>query len=98
MIWHIVRFDFSRLEPEVRADLDAQLAGLAELDMVAYLRVGPDLDDPGVTGLAVAFETKDELEAYRVHPDHLPVVAVIAAVDAAMVRIDMEVAGPVPRG
>ena len=90
MIWHIVRFDFTGIDDAVRDDIESQLAALDGLDEVAWLRLGHDVEDPHVTGLITAFRTADDLEAYRVHPEHVPVVAAIQAADVAVTRIDME--------
>jgi quinol monooxygenase YgiN len=89
MIWHIVRFDMSQLEEETRATLEEALEALAELDDVAWLRVARDVDDPTVTGLISAFADYDALERYRVHPDHLPVVARARELGIPAVRLDV---------
>lgn len=90
MIWHIVRFDCRALEPAVRDDLAARLAALEALDCVTWLRVGPDIDDPAVIGLLSAFEDLEALETYRVHPDHLPVVARVKELGIPVERLDVD--------
>lgn len=89
MIWHIVRFDLGGVDEATRADIEASLAGLAALDEVAWLRVARDLEEPAVTGLITAFADADALAAYRVHPDHVPVVAHIRELGVPAVRFDI---------
>lgn len=89
MIWHIVRFDMSALDEPTRGELEASLAALESLDEVAWLRLSRDVDEPGVTGLLTALEDHAALERYRVHPDHLPVVARIRALEVPTVRLDV---------
>lgn len=90
MIWHIVRCDFSSVDPAAREDLEAQLRALAAIDEVAWLRVGRDIADDDVTGLLTAFATSDDLERYRVHPDHTPVVARLRDAGVGLSRLDVE--------
>lgn len=90
MIWHVVRFDFTGIDDDVRADLEERLAGLAALDCVGFLRLGRDLDQPTVSGLLTGFAGTAELDAYRDHPDHVPVVAAIRDAGVAVTRIDVE--------
>lgn len=89
MIWHIVRFDLAGLDDATRTDIEASLAGLAALDEVAWLRVARDIEDPAITGLITVFEDVDALAAYRVHPDHVPVVARIRELGVPAVRLDI---------
>lgn len=89
MIWHIVRFDMSDVDPDTRAELEADLAGLAALEPVAWLRVERDLDDEGITGLVTGFATRRDLEAYRVHPDHVPIVERVRGLGIPLVRLDL---------
>lgn len=90
MIWHIVRFDFTGVDAAVREDLEDRLEALGGLDEVAWLRLSRDLDDGQVTGLITGFATYEDLEAYRNHPDHVPVVAAIRESGVATARIDLE--------
>lgn len=89
MIWHVVRFELGSLSEEVRTDVEAQLAALADLDVVSFLRVGRDIVDPSVTGLVVGLADEAALEAYRVHPDHQPVVQRITELEVPRVRLDI---------
>ena len=77
MLWHIVRFTFpAETGEEDRRALEADLAGLeAQIDVLRYLAVGRDLDDPAVTGLVTAVDDEQALAVYRDHPSHQPVVA-----------------------
>lgn len=89
MIWHIVRFDLGGVDPEVRAELEAALAGLDAIEEVAWLRVARDVEDPAVTGLITVFADHAALERYRVHPDHLPVVERLRALGVPAARLDI---------
>jgi hypothetical protein len=89
VIWHIVRFDMSSLDDDTRASLDADLAALQRLDCVEQLHVGPDLAEPHITGLVSAFADEAALDAYRVHPDHLPVVERVRSLNIPAVRLDI---------
>lgn len=90
MFWHIVRFDFSDVDEATRTDIEDQLAGLDSLDEVSWLRVGHDVTDAEVTAFVVAFATRDDYEAYRVHPDHVPVAMAIDTAEVHATRIDFE--------
>lgn len=89
MIWHVVRFDFSTLSEEVRSEVEAQMAALAEIDVVSFLRVGRDIVDPGVTGLVVGFANEAALAAYRDHRDHRPLVERVEELGIPRVRLDI---------
>lgn len=89
MIWHIVRFDFSGIDADTRADIERRLADLDAIDEVAWLRVARDIDDANVTGLMTGFASVEDLDTYRTHPDHLPVVGDIRDLEIAVSRIDI---------
>jgi hypothetical protein len=89
VIWHIVRFDFGDMAEDARERLEASLAGLTAIDEVAFLRLGRDLDDPAVTGLVTGFATPADLETYRVHPEHVPVVQALREAGVGVVRLDL---------
>lgn len=89
MIWHIVRFDFGGIDEVTRAELETQLAGLDHIAEVGFLRLARDLQDEDITGLITGFASADDLAAYRVHPDHVPVVEAIRGTAAEVVRLDI---------
>jgi hypothetical protein len=89
VIWHIVRFDMTDLDEAVRREVEASLAGLESLDEVRWLRVNRDVEDPNVTGLITVFDDVDALARYRVHPDHVPVVARIGELGIGTTRLDI---------
>lgn len=89
MIWHIVRFDLGSLDEATRREVEADLAALDRIPEVRWLRVARDVDEPTVTGLLTAFDDYAGLEAYRVHPEHLPVVARIRSLGIPAVRLDV---------
>ena len=89
MIWHIVRFEMGSLDDERRAELEEALRGLAAIEQVAWLRVSRDIDDPEVTGLITGFRDRDDLDVYREHPDHLPVLQRMRELRVPAVRLDV---------
>lgn len=90
MIWHLVRFDFSGTDDATRRRLEDRLADLAAIEEVAWLRVGRDLSEPGITGLITVFHSREDLESYRTHPEHVPVVEAIREAGVATTRVDLE--------
>lgn len=90
VIWHIVRFDLSSVDEATRTELEQQLAGLVHLDEVAWLTVARDLDAPEVTGLVTLFSSYEDLDAYRVHPQHVPVVERIRSLGIPVTRLDID--------
>ena len=89
MIWHIVRFDFTGIDADTRRDIEQRLAGLESIDVVGWLRVARDIDDEQVTGLLTGFATVADLDTYRTHPDHVPVVTDISSLGIGISRIDV---------
>lgn len=89
MIWHVVRFDFDGIDPATRAGIEERLAGLGDIDVVAWLRLARDLEQEHVTGLVTIFATVEDLATYRTHPDHLPVVRDIGALGVGVTRFDL---------
>ncbi len=94
MIWHIVTFDMAAVDDATRTELEARLAALVDLDVVVWLEVARDVDAPDTTGLLSVFTSYDDLETYRTHPDHLPVVQDIRALGIPVARLDVE--APLP--
>jgi Stress responsive A/B Barrel Domain len=89
--WHVVRFDFSGVAEEARRSLEARMSAFSSIPSLAWVLVGRDPDQPSVTGLLTAFRTVDDLEAYRVHPDHVAFGAALAAVPGVTVtRLDVD--------
>lgn len=95
MIWHVVRFDFDGVNESDRQEIEAGLEGLASIAQVAWLRVARDVEQPSVTGLLTAFRSPADLETYRTHPDHVPVVERIRALGVGASRFDIEVSDDV---
>jgi pyridoxine 5'-phosphate synthase PdxJ len=89
VIWHLVRFDLGHLDEDLRREVEADLAGLEDLDEVAWLRVARDVEQPEVTGLMTAFVDAEALATYRVHPRHVPVVERIRDLEVPTVRMDL---------
>jgi hypothetical protein len=89
VIWHIVRFDFTGVDGALRDDIEGRLRTLTSIDEVAFLRLARDIADDQVTGLITGFATIEDLDTYRVHPEHLPVVAAIREAGVATTRLDV---------
>ena len=89
MLWHVVRFELGHLDEDTRADLERQLAALVDLDVVRFLRLGRDVEDPAVTGLLVGLDDAAALAVYRDHPDHQPVVARVRELGVTATRLDV---------
>jgi hypothetical protein len=94
MLWHIVTFDMADVDAASRDQVEARLAGLADLDVVAWLEVARDVDTPTTTGMISLFESYADLEVYRTHPAHLPVVETIRGLGIPTSRLDVE--APLP--
>jgi hypothetical protein len=94
MIWHIVTFDMGAVDDATRTELEARLAALADLEVVQWLEVARDVDTPTTTGLLSLFNDYDDLEVYRTHPDHLPVVEDVRGLGIPVARLDVE--APLP--
>jgi hypothetical protein len=88
VIWHIARFDMSSLDDETREELEEQLAGLAVIDEVAFLRMARDLNEPNVTGFLTAFADLDAFARYEEHPVHVPVVTRVKELGLPVVHLD----------
>lgn len=96
MLWHVVKF---RYKPEIdaqrRAAFEDTLRGLAgAIESLRFVRVGPSIDEPDVVGLLTGFDDAGGLEAYKIHPAHLPVIAEAKAVSGEITRLDIETADP----
>ena len=89
MIWHIVRFDCSGIDEERRREIEASLDELGAIDVVEWIRVSRDVEEPSVTGLITAFADEQALAAYRVHPEHVPVVERIRDLGLPTTRLDL---------
>ncbi|MTV23965.1 hypothetical protein FTX61_00805 [Nitriliruptoraceae bacterium ZYF776] len=89
VLWHVVRFELGHLDEDTRADLERQLAALVDLDVVRFLRLGRDVEDPAVTGLLVGLDDAAALAVYRDHPDHQPVVARVRELGVTATRLDV---------
>lgn len=88
VIWHIARFDMSALDDPVRDELEAQMAGLAVIDEVAFLRMNRDINDPSVTCFLTAFADMDAFARYEAHPVHVPVVTRVQELPIPVVHLD----------
>lgn len=89
MIWHVVRFNFGHVDASIRDEAEGALAALVDLDMVEFLRVGRDIQDPGVTGLVSGFADEAALQAYAQHPEHVTVVRHLREHGVSAVLLDM---------
>ena len=98
MINHVVLFklnDYSKQEKQtVLAELKAALEGLTEkIKEVKYLEVGInyELEAKSYDLVLIShFESLDDLDVYRVHPEHLKVVKRIGETTSARAAVDYE--------
>lgn len=98
MVNHVVLFKLNdypaEKKKEIIAGLKLLLEGLREkIDVVKYLEVGVnhELDAKSYDiALISHFESFDDLEKYRVHPEHQKVVARITETTSARAAVDYE--------
>ena len=98
MINHIVLFklkDYSVSEKEiVLAELKELLEGLKnKITQVKYLEVGLSYEMDAKShdiALLSHFESVEDLDKYRIHPEHLKVVARIGEVTVSRAAVDYE--------
>ncbi len=99
MIRHIVIWRLRAEDQATRAaDVATIVAALSELPTVIpqirTLSVGPNIaDHPSNWDLALVidYNTRADLDAYRVHPEHLRVVQIVNARVSQRVSIDLEI-------
>ena len=73
MVWHTVRISFKAVPDDVRVDVEMRLAELPDVvPAIAWFRIGRDVTDPEVSLIVSAFETFEDLDSYRTHPNHRP--------------------------
>ena len=99
MIRHIVMFKLQRtgykatLE-EIKMDIKNRLEALpARIDVIRSMEVGINVvksDRAFDVALVSTFDNLDDLETYRVHPDHQEVVRYIATVRDQSASVDFE--------
>lgn len=95
MLIHVVSFKYKPETPATaRQDHVAALEGLKTLPGVLELAVGADVvQSPRSydTGLLVKFANRHALDAYAVHPEHVPVAELGRALASHIVAVDFEV-------
>lgn len=91
MLWHVVKFRYkAEIDAQRRDAFEDMLRGLAgAVETLRFVRVGPSMDEPDVVGLLTGFDDAEGLEAYKIHPAHLPVIEEVKAVAAEVVRLDL---------
>lgn len=97
MLWHIVRFTYAHTTTEAeRVEHEAQLTGLLDgVEVVRFVRVGRDVNDPGVTGVIVGLDDEAALAVYKDHPNHVPVAKRGVELSEDVERIDFLTDDPV---
>ena len=102
MVWHIVRFRFHADMPDtVRAAFERDLRRMADgVEQLVMLRVARSLDEPDVLGLLTGFASPEDLETYRNHPRHRPVLERAKELCTEITRLDFvteDAPGALPR-
>jgi hypothetical protein len=92
---HLVCFKY-HADGSVAAQDDhrARLAALKDIDGITALKVGADVvRSPRSydTGLAITFMNRAALDAYQIHPRHLPVAQFGVSLCDHIVAVDFEV-------
>ncbi len=94
MLTHIVCFKYkAEVSDETRHEHRSRLAGLRSLQGVVNLQVGADVVHSARsfdTGLIVVFDDRAGLDAYAVHPQHVPVAQYGAGLCEQIVAVDFE--------
>lgn len=98
MINHIVLFKLKPYSPneksQVLAELKTSLLALKDkISVVKYLEVGENYElDSKSYDLALIshFETIQDLDVYRVHPEHMKVVKLVGEVTVARAAVDFK--------
>ena len=94
MITHIVCFKLKERTREKMAEAVSVLEGLADtVPRVRSLEAGYDVVGGGNSfdiALTVTFDNLEDLDAYRVHPEHKKVVEYIKEVTTERVAVDYE--------
>ena len=94
MLTHVVLFKLKERTEENIAEVVSRLAGLAEsVPMVRSLEVGADVVKSARAydvALIVKFDDLDGMEAYQVHPAHVPVSQYVRGVIESAVSVDFE--------
>lgn len=98
VIRHIVLFRFKEGVPEPdRKELVQRLKDLKKkIPCIVEMEVGADVVGDTYSyhvGLNSLFRSREDLNLYRDHPDHLEVVKIIQTVCASTVKVDYEAAG-----
>ncbi len=95
MLLHLVCFKYKAgVSDAERADHRSRLSTLRDLDGVIELKVGADVvRSPRSydTGLSVTFRDRAALDAYGVHPRHVPVSQFGAGLSEHVVACDFEI-------
>lgn len=92
MLIHLVLFKYAEgTDADARARHVAALRSLAALPGVIELAAGPDIVGSARsydTGLLARFDHRGALDAYAMHPDHVPVAEMGRAMSAQIVSVD----------
>ena len=99
MINHVVLFKLKEFENEdlkavVRNKIKKALLVLKDkISEIKYMQVGENYELNAASydiGLITHFESLDDLEAYRIHPEHLKVIELIKANTIEKAAVDFE--------
>jgi hypothetical protein len=94
MLTHVVLCKLKEWTPEQAAEVVSRLRALAErVPTVRSLEVGADVVRSPRSydvGLVVKFDDRAGMEAYQMHPEHVPVAGFLREVCEAIVVVDWE--------
>lgn len=98
MINHVVLFKLKEYPPEEKSKVIAELKSLLEslkdkIEVVKFIEVGVNYELEAKSYDMVLFshfETLEELDEYRVHPEHLKVVKRIGETTQSRAAVDYE--------
>jgi hypothetical protein len=96
MVNHVVLFKLKEFPSEEKSDVIAELKALLEglkdkIDVVRFLEVGVNFELEANSYdmvLLSHFETMDDLDKYRIHPEHLKVVKRIGETTVSRAAVD----------
>jgi hypothetical protein len=94
MITHVVLFRLKDRSPENIEDAQSRLRGLAgKVPSLRHLEVGRNVihsERSYDLALIARFNDLEGLEAYQVHPEHVPIASHMRTISESIVAVDFE--------